>query len=169
MQEMDRRVALLRLLLADITAREQQARDAQGQLRGQLTRIVDFTVRQNAGVSHALSSMDEVEERLAQQERMLRHLSLLRVRAQGELEALVVTRGVSDARARLAELEQRRAQLVASDQESTAGELAEIDAEVAELQAMIQQASEAAARALTQATQGPEEPRAQSRRESRPR
>ena len=55
MPEMDRRVALLRLLLADITAREQQARDTQTQLRGQLTRIVDFTVRHNAGVSHALS------------------------------------------------------------------------------------------------------------------
>ena len=88
---------------------------------------------------------DEVEERLAQQERMLRHLSLLRMRAQGELEALVVTRGVSDARARLAELEQRRAQLLGQDEESTSGELAEVDAEVAELQAMIQQASEAAA------------------------
>jgi len=93
MQEMDRRVALLRLLLADITAREGQAREAHEQLHGQLTRIVDFTVRQNAGVGHALSAMEEVEERLAQQEAMLRHLALLRVRAQGELQALLVTRG----------------------------------------------------------------------------
>jgi hypothetical protein len=154
MPEMDRRIGLLRLLLADITAREQQAREAQAQLRTQLTRIVDYTVRLNASVSHALSSMDEVEERLAQQETMLRHLALLRVRAQGELQALVVTRGVADARMRLAELEQRRTELLAAAQTSEAGEtghgLAEIDAEIAELQGLIQQASEQAARSLTQ-------------------
>jgi hypothetical protein len=154
MAEMDRRIGLLRLLLADITAREQQAREAQAQLRTQLTRIVDYTVRLNASVSHALSSMDEVEERLAQQETMLRHLALLRVRAQGELQALVVTRGVADARMRLAELEQRRTELLAAAQTSEAGEtghgLAEIDAEIAELQGLIQQASEQAARSLTQ-------------------
>jgi hypothetical protein len=154
MQEMDRRIALLRLLLADVTAREGQAREAQDQLRGQLTRIVDFTVRQNAGVGHALSAMGEVEERLAQQEAMLRHLALLRARAQGELQALLVTRGVADARARLAELETRRAALLASV-ETTAhhGEMAEIDAEIVELQGQIQQASEAAARSLTQAAE----------------
>ena len=151
MQEMDRRIALLRLLLADITAREGQAREAHDQLRGQLTRIVDFTVRQNAGVSHALSAMEEVEERLAQQEAMLRHLALLRVRAQGELQALLVTRGVADARARLAELETRRAALLASAQSAAHhGEIAAIDAEIDELQGLIQQASEAAARSLTQ-------------------
>lgn len=151
MQEMERRIALLRLLLADVTNREQQAREAQGQLRGQLTRIVDFTVRQNAGVGHALSAMAEVEERLGQQETTLRHLALLRVRAQGELQALLVTRGVADARAKLAELERRRAKLVGESQpDATAAELTEIDAEVAELQALIQQASEQAARALTQ-------------------
>jgi hypothetical protein len=151
MQEMERRIALLRLLLADITAREQQARDAQGQLRGQLTRIVDFTVRQNAGVGHALSAMAEVEEHLAQQETTLRHLTLLRARAQGELQALLVTRGVADARAKLAELERRRASLADEGQPLASPQaLAEIDAEVAELQALIQQASEQAARALTQ-------------------
>jgi hypothetical protein len=154
MPEMDRRIGLLRLLLADITAREQQARGAQVQLRTQLTRIVDYTVRHNASVSHALSSMDEVEERLAQQETALQHLALLRVRAQGELQALVVTRGVADARMRLAELEQRRTELLAAAQTCETGEtghgLAEIDAEIAELQGLIQQASEQAARSLTQ-------------------
>ncbi len=167
MPEMERRIALLRLLLADITDRERQARATQEQLRGQLTRIVDFTVRQNAGVSHALSAMEEVEERLAQQETRLRHLALLRARSQGELQALVVTRGVADARARLTELEQRRAQLVAADQpEGPAAELAQIDAEIAELQALIQQASDQAARSLTQ---GPDAlPPDLARDESRP-
>jgi len=155
MQEMERRIALLRLLLADITARERQAREAQDQLRGQLTRIVDFTVRQNAGVSHSLSAMEEVEERLAQQETMLRHLALLRGRAQTELQALLVTRGVADANARVAELETRRATLLTPGQtDAPHDEVAAIDAEIVELQGLIQQASEAAARSLTQ---GPEE------------
>jgi hypothetical protein len=161
MQEMERRIALLRLLLADITARERQAHEAQEQLRGQITRIVDFTVRQNAGVGHALSAMAEVEERLGQQDVTLRHLALLRARAQGELQALLVTRGVADARARLGELEERRSGLLAqhpqpataSEAAATpapaAAELAEIDAEIAELRTLIQQASEAAARSLT--------------------
>lgn len=172
MQEMDRRIALLRLLLADISARERQAREAQSQLRGQLTRIVDFTVRHNAGVSHALSSMEEVEERLAQQEQMLRHLTLLRVRAQGELQALLLTRGVSDARSKLIELEQRRAQLTssgaapASDTADAKDEVAAIDAEIGELQGLIQRASDAAVRSLTH---GPDDlPPELARDESRP-
>jgi hypothetical protein len=174
MQEMDRRVALLRLLLADIAARERQAHEAREQLRAQLTRIVDFTVRQNASVGRALSAMEEVEERLTQQDLVLRHLTLLRARTQGELEALLVTRGVADARAKLTELETRRARLLAASgsashspgQDAAAGQVAEasgssaspdavdgelaaIDAEVAELRALIQQASDAAVRSLT--------------------
>ncbi len=177
MQEMDRRVALLRLLLADITDRERQADQACTQLRTQLARLVDFTVQYNGSVANALSAMEEVEERLAQQEMTLRHLALLRQRARSEMEALIVTRGVADARARLAELETRRATLVAETTETTetteaaapvggvdaaapagvapqptaASELAAIDAEIAELRAAIQSASEAVARALTEA------------------
>jgi hypothetical protein len=156
MREMERRIALLRLLLADISARERQAHETQEQLRGQLTRIVDFTVRHNASVSHAISSMAEVEERLTQQEMTLRSLALLRARAQGELQALLVTRGVADAHAKLAELEERRGRLLADDQPvAPDAELGEIDAAIAELQALIQQASEAAARSLTHGLEEP--------------
>jgi hypothetical protein len=178
MQEMDRRVALLRLLLADITNREDQANDTRSQLRTQLKRIVDFTIQYNGGVANALAAMAEVEERLSQQETLLRHLALLRKRARTEMEALLVTRGVADARTRLAELQQLRAALlqpIASDQPPehqpapdtpTAGdaasgprgddvtstansdELAHIDAEIAALHAQIEAASDAAARSL---------------------
>lgn len=161
MQEMDRRVALLRLMLADITDRERQAADAVRMLKGQLNRIVEFTVQRNGGVSNALAAMAETEERLAQQEITLRHLAQLRKRAQSEIEALLVTRGVADARVRLAELETRRASLLerltAPDVPSEAmsgaasvnSELAEIDAEITDLKAQIEAASDAAARALT--------------------
>ncbi len=163
MQEMDRRVGLLRLLLSDITARERQAVENGKQLRLQMSRIADVSVRQNAPVSQALSLLAEVEERLAQQETVLRHLGLLRERAQSELDALLVTRGVADARQRLAELRRRRADVLGAQTEDAAapasaesGELAAIEAEMHELEAAIERASEAAARALTA---GKDEPR----------
>lgn len=160
MQEMDRRVAMLRLLLADVADRERQASDSARLLRGQLNRIVEFTIQRNGGVSNALATMADTEERLAQQEATLRHLAMLRKRAQSEIEALLVTRGVADARLRLAELESRRAALLDSlahptDPEpalvgtTSSSELAEIDAEIVELRTQIEAASDAAARALT--------------------
>lgn len=157
MQEMDRRVALLRLLLADIADRERQAGESARLLRGQLTRIVEFTIQRNGGVSNALAAMAEAEERLAQQETTLRHLAMLRKRTQSEIQALLVTRGVSDARLRLAELESRRAALLdaggahgASEEAPVVTtELSEIEAEITELKAQIEAASDAAARALT--------------------
>lgn len=192
MQELDRRVGLLRLLLADLTARERQASEATEQLRTQLSRLADFTVRFNTSVATALTAMQEVDEGLEQQQRLLRHLALLRTRAQSELDALLVTRNVADARARLATLESRRIQLRAAasptspahttqgDQppfspssllsdlasppstpllspppltgsapsNSQGSELIEIEAEIAELRAAIDAASDAAARSL---------------------
>jgi hypothetical protein len=160
MQEMDRRVALLRLLLSDITARERQALENGEQLRIQMSRIVDVSVRQNAPVMQALSFLAEVEERLAQQEMVLRHLGMIRERAQSELNALLVTQRVTDAHLRLAELQRRRTDLMraktddsvapeAADTQAQSSELAAIDAEIHELEAAIEHASEAAARALT--------------------
>lgn len=157
MQEMDRRVALLRLLLADITNRERQATEAAKQLRAQLKRIVDFTVQYNGGVANGLAALAELEEQLAQQEMTLRHLGMLRQRARSEMEALIITHSVADAQARLAELEARRATLLAvmppaateGQSDAANGELASIDAEITELRAQIEAASDAAARTLT--------------------
>src|SRR5258708_4631428 len=152
MQEMDRRVGMLRLLLADIGDRERRAGDALRQLRGQRARIVDFTVQFNGGVANALTALREVEEQITLQDMMVQHLALLRQRARSELDALLVTRGVADAHARLAKLEQRRDERAAARPAEAAphAELADIEAEIAELHAAINSASEAAARALTE-------------------
>jgi hypothetical protein len=155
MQEMDRRVGMLRLLLADIGDRERRAGDALRQLRSQRARIVDFTVQFNGGVANALTALREVEEQITLQDMMVQHLALLRQRARSELDALLVTRGVADAHARLAALEQRRDELAAAPpaeaETAPQAELAAIETEIAELRAAINSASEAAARALTQA------------------
>lgn len=159
MQEMDRRLGLLRLMLADITDREKQAQAGLTTLRTQLRRIVDFTVQFNGGVGNALAGMAEVEERIVRQEAELRHLAMLRQRAESEIHALIVTRGIADARSRLAELETRRATLHESaTPDDTA--LAEIEAEIAALQAEIHSASQEAARSLTSGSSpAPEPPR----------
>jgi DNA repair exonuclease SbcCD ATPase subunit len=164
MQEMDRRMGLLRLLLADINTRLKQTQEALDGLRGQLIRIVDFAVRSNVSVANALAALAEAEERAAQHEMTLRHLKMLQQRAESELEALRVTRGVSDAHARLHELEARRRLLLDSPPSgadgapgeataarlaAAANELADIEAEIASLRAEIDAASTAAARALT--------------------
>ncbi|MFI5271695.1 MAG: hypothetical protein ACHQ4H_01510 [Ktedonobacterales bacterium] len=150
MQEMDRRVAFLRLMLADVADRERQAQSGLAALRTQQRRIVDFTVQFNGGVANALASMADVEEHIARQEAELRHLDMLRHRAEDELHALIVTRGIADARARLVELELRRAALVEQGDAAPPGELAATDAEMVTLQAEIHTASNAAARALTE-------------------
>lgn len=150
MREMDRRLGLLRLLLADLTARRQQTEALRDQLHGQIGRLVEFAVRQNGAVGNALAAMADVDERLTRAEADLRHLELLRRRAQEELDALVVTRGVADARARLEELERRRSDLLAATETPPSGALTEIKAEMAELRAAIDDASAAAARALTE-------------------
>jgi hypothetical protein len=78
---------------------------------------------------------------------------MLRRRAQDELDALLVTRGVADAQLRLSELERRRADLLAAapsaEGAARPAELEEIEAEMAALRQTIEAASDAAARALT--------------------
>lgn len=148
MQEMDRRVGLLRLMLADITDRERQAGEAIKQLRAQLARVADVTIQFNGSVAGALSAMSEIEERLAQQDTLLRHLGMLRRRARSELDALLVTRDIAAARARLAELEAER-QSLAPDAPDVPQRLADIDAETRELRIHIDAASDAAARSLS--------------------
>jgi chromosome segregation ATPase len=160
MQEMDRRLGLLRLMLADITDREKQAQAGLATLRAQLKRVVDFTVQFNGGVGNALAGMAEVEERIVRQEAELRHLEMLRQRAEGEIHALLVTRGIADARTRLAELEARRVTL-RENPSPDATELSDVEAEIAALQAEIHSASQEAARSLTGGTAHarPEPPR----------
>ena len=116
---------------------------------------MDFTVRFNGGVANALATLADLDDRAVAIERMLHHLALLRQRARGELDALLLTRGIADARARLTELETQRKALAGvsetGDEASQASEeLAAVDAEIADLRAQIQSASEAAARALAE-------------------
>ena len=55
MQEIDKRIGLLRLLLADVDGRIQQQQEISGQYRVQIARIVDAVVRQAGDVGHSNS------------------------------------------------------------------------------------------------------------------
>jgi hypothetical protein len=164
MHEIERRMAVLRLMLADITARQEQSQANEQQLHTQYQRIIDFAVQRNAGVPNALALLAETEKRLNQERATLRHLEALRRRAHSELDTLRLTRSVADAQQRLIELEARRQELTklpadtqrsgdgeaGDSQPIQSGELAEIDAEIAELNMLIANASESAARTLSE-------------------
>lgn len=112
MHEIDKRIGLIRFLLADVDSRIQQREETISQYKLQITRIVEATVAHAGDVGQALTAMAEVEERLAQVEIAQRHLRQVRQRANRELEALLLTKRVADAKAQLAELEGRRQDLL---------------------------------------------------------
>lgn len=119
MQEIDKRIALIRLLLADVDGRIAQQAETQSQYQVQIARIVEATIRQAGDVGQALTAMAEVQERLVGIETTGRHLAQLRQRAARELEALLLTKRVAEATVQLAELEGRR--------QALAGQLAALD------------------------------------------
>jgi hypothetical protein len=150
MHEMERRVSLLRLLLADLAARREQTSEHQAQLRAQIGRMVEFTVRRGGMVGNALNALADLDERITRADADLRHIELVREHAQQELDALLVTQGVAEARARLETLERRAGELRATAAGAASAELREVAAEMAELRAGIETASDNAARALAE-------------------
>jgi DNA repair exonuclease SbcCD ATPase subunit len=104
---------MLRLLLADVQAKQEQLKEIEGQYRSQLARIVDFVVYRDGDVSNALSLMAEVQGKLDEVMQTAAHLGLIADKANLELEVLVLTKRVSEARSQLAELETRQKELSA--------------------------------------------------------
>ncbi|HMA32843.1 MAG TPA: hypothetical protein VKY74_00075 [Chloroflexia bacterium] len=173
MPEIDKRIGLMRLLLADIDGRKEQQETITREYRAQMSRIVEATVGQTGDVGPALTAMAEVEERLAQVEITGRHLSQLRQRASRDLEALLLTKRVAEAQAQLEELEGRRQALaqqlaalgqgpapaVAPAAEVTTPDGAEahalralndqVSSEIARLHRLISEASQRAARSIS--------------------
>lgn len=172
MQELDKRLGLLRLLLADIRGKQGQLAEMEGQYRAQLSRIVEFVVYREGDVANALSLMAEVQSKLDEVERSVVHLAMIYKGALAELNVLTVTKQVADARTQLAELEQRQRDLASrlehlSGQLDQAGadverpiedvrvvqsEVADVQGEIARLNDLITEASEQAARMIQAAT-----------------
>jgi hypothetical protein len=111
LQELDKRIGLLRLLLADLHAKQAQLSEMDRQYRSQLARIVEFVVYREGDAGSALSLMAEVQAKLDEVVMSAGHMQLIVEKAQVELDVLSLTKSVAEARSQLAELENRQREL----------------------------------------------------------
>jgi hypothetical protein len=162
-QKLDTMIARLRFLLADAAAKEKQLAGLRRQLGDQLERVVTYSLYGDAELDRSLALMSDVQQRVDQTELDLRHLARIRERAERELESLLLTKGVEEAKARLAALHHQKDQVEqALGLAAAPGALeldlaaatslrrvdAELEAEIRRLQHDINEASERAARNL---------------------
>jgi predicted nucleic acid-binding Zn-ribbon protein len=171
MQELDKRIGLLRLLIADMEAKQAQLMQMGNQYRTQLSHIIEFVVYREGDVGNALSLMAEVQGKLDEVLQTSGHLDMILSKARLELEVLVLTKGVAEARSQLVSLEERQRELssrmqhvsspdmedpVASrlqafqmdDLRSLNEEVAAVAREISRLNSLITEASDRAARTI---------------------
>ena len=149
-QKIDVTIAKLRLLLADVGAKERQYTAVRQQFRDQLRRAVDYSIYGDASLDGTLSLMGEIQQRIVDAEATLRNLELVRTRAERELESLQITKRIEAAKADLAKLIAQQAEL---DRESpptgaSDGLRQELAEQIRELRRQINEASEQAARTI---------------------
>jgi len=167
MQELDKRISLLRLLLADLEGKRSQLHEMESQYAAQLSRIVEFVVYREGDVANALSLMQEVQSKLDEVVQTQTHLGLIAQKAGTELEVLVMTKRVAEARSQLARLEERQQELAerlaymsglddkmremaadASEIEDIKAIHDEVEREIERLNSLISEVSERAARSI---------------------
>jgi hypothetical protein len=151
-------IARLRLLLADVTMKQTQSANLRRQLHDQMNRVVTYSLYGDADLERSLGLMRDVEQKLHDAELQERHLTMIRQRVEGELESLLLTKGVEEAKTRLLALQHRKEEI---EQELGAGAQAaasqtadltraeeELASEIRQLQHEINEASERAARSI---------------------
>jgi hypothetical protein len=145
-QKIDTTIAKLRLLLADVTAKEAQYTLVRQQFRDQLRRAVEYSVYGDNSLDGTLGLMSEIQQRIGAAEGTLRDLGLIRARAERELESLQLTKRIEAAKTELKELLERQRELEQAGGDGAAGE--ELRIQIRELRQQINDASEQAARTL---------------------
>ena len=146
MQKIDVTIAKLRLLLADVAAKEQQYTTVRQQFRDQLRRAVEYSIYGDSSLDGTLGLMAEIQQRIAAVEGTLRDLELVRTRAARELESLQLTKRIEAAKTELQQLMARQRELEQAGTLGSDGE--EIGAQIRQLRQQINEASEQAARTL---------------------
>ncbi len=145
LKKIDITIARLRLLLADVTARERALEDQRRTAHEQRNKLITFSIYGDATLDSVLAMLADVEERLAHADATGKSLTALRKRAEDELESLQLTKGIEEAKVLMQELQAKQAAPVdAADALSAA----EIQAEIARLQTLINEASERAAKSI---------------------
>lgn len=145
-QKIDVTIARLRLLLADVAAKEQQYTSVRQQFRDQLRRSVDYSIYGDGTLDGTLGLMSEIQQRIANAEGTLRDLGLIRARAERELESLQLTKRIEAAKAELAQLLARQADLDRTGALAVTSEL--LNEQIRQLRQQINEASEQAARTI---------------------
>src|SRR5712691_9631065 len=102
-------IARLRLMLADIAAKENQLEGLRQQYREQHNKVIGYSLYGDSTLESSLNIMADIAERRRGTELSLEHLRLIRAKAETELESLQLTKGVEQAKAELAELQRRAA------------------------------------------------------------
>ena len=146
MQKIDATIARLRLLLADVSAKEHQYTAVCKQFRDQLRRAVEYSIYGDSSLDGTLGLMAEIQQRIATAESTLRDLGLVRARAERELESLQLTKRVEVARTELQQLERRQREIEQAGAPTTDGEA--LDAQIRQLRQQIAEASDRAARTI---------------------
>jgi hypothetical protein len=144
--KIDVTIAKIRLLLADVTAKEQQYITVRQQFRDQLRRAVEYSVYGDSSLDGTLGLMSEIQQRIAAAEGTLRDLGLIRTRAERELESLQLTKRIEAAKTELRQLVDRQRELEQAGTLGPAGE--QLGVQIRELRQQINEASEQAARTL---------------------
>jgi hypothetical protein len=145
-QKIDVTIARLRLLLADVTAKEHQYTTVRQQFRDQLRRAVEYSIYGDSSLEGTLGLMSEIQQRITDTEGTLRDLNLIRTRAERELESLTLTRRIEAAKTELKQLMTRQHEL---EQAGTLGDDPEqLGVQIRQLRQQINEASEQAARTL---------------------
>jgi hypothetical protein len=146
-QKIDVMIAKLRLLLADVTAKEQQYTTVRQQFRDQLRRSVEYSVYGDSSLDGTLGLMAEIQQRITDTESTLRDLGLIRARAERELESLTLTRRIEAAKTELQQLVTRQRELEQAGERGPDSE--QIVIQIQLLRQQINEASEQAARTLS--------------------
>lgn len=145
LKKMDVSIARLRLLLADVAARDAALAQQARTFAEQREHVVTYALYGDGSLERVLAMLADLDDRLQHTERASQALQMLRSRAQTELESLQLTKGVEEARSLLAELTAQRADPAAPPNPDT-------EAEIQRLNALIHRASEQAARNLERAS-----------------
>lgn len=124
MRELDKTIAKIKLILADLAAREANLESLRGQLQTQLSRLPRLALYGNSEPESVLSMMADVESRLAEIAGDLRRIESLKRTAEEELETLEITRRIDQQRERLSSL---RARSVEELTDETRAEIRELE------------------------------------------
>jgi hypothetical protein len=149
LKKIDLTIARLRLLLADVSARDNALEDQRRTFREQHNKLVTFSMYGDSSLDSVLAMLADVQERQAHIEATSQLLASIRKRTEIELESLQLTKGIEEAKVLLQQLQAKQAgPFDAADALSPE----EIQAEITRLRALINEASERAAQNIERAT-----------------